>query len=107
MVVLKKESLLMLKNLLGEPGLLVKNEPIILFDQGKKRRPFSFNSAITNKNSNNSTSPIQKDNYSNSLSVLENRILFVDDEPDLRYWPYLITKQGLMICYYWILKWIK
>ena len=73
----------MLKNLLGEPGLLVKNEPIILSDQGKKRPPFGFNSAITNKNSNNSTSPIQKDNYSSSLSVLENRILLVDDEPDV------------------------
>ena len=62
---------------------MVRNEPIIPFDQGMKRPFFSFNSDITNKNSNAPIRTIQKDNYSNSLSVQENRILLVDDEPDL------------------------
>ncbi|MCD6037759.1 MAG: putative signal transduction response regulator [Nitrososphaeraceae archaeon] len=73
----------MSKSLLEEFDLLVRNEPIIPFDQGMKRPFFSFNSDITNKNNNTPIRTIQKDNYSNSLSVQENRILLVDDEPDL------------------------
>ena len=73
----------MSKSLLGELELLVRNEPMIPFDQGMKRPFFSFNSDITNKKSNTPIRTIQKDNYSNSLSVQENRILLVDDEPDL------------------------
>jgi CheY-like chemotaxis protein len=80
----------MSKSLLQELDLLVRNEPIIPFDQGMKRPFFSFNSDIisfnsdiTNKNNNTPIRTIQKDNYSNSLSVQENRILLVDDEPDL------------------------
>jgi hypothetical protein len=42
----------MSKSLLGELDLLVRNEPIIPFDQGMKRPFFSFNSDITNKNNN-------------------------------------------------------
>ena len=72
----------MSKSLLEEFDLLVRNEPIIPFVQGMERPFFSFNSDITNKN-NTPIRTIQKDNYSNSLSVQENRILLVDDEPDL------------------------
>jgi two-component system, OmpR family, response regulator ChvI len=75
----------MSKSLLEELDPLVRNEPIIPFDQGMKCPFFSFNSDITNKNNNTPIRTIQKDNYSNSnsLSVQENRILLVDDEPDL------------------------